>query len=581
MRYRLVAGLVLVSSASLMFEIALTRVYAIAQGHHFAFVAIAMALLGIGAAGTLTATSRRLAGAAPTTAIGWAGALFALTAVGAYVTADRIPLDTYRIGADASQLVWLALFFIVAAVPFTCAGIAVVAALRHSPAGAGATYGASLAGSAAGAALALPLLAQVGSAATILLAAALGVAAPVVAAPRLAAIGAGLASIALVVGAIVIAPAGPRVSIHSQLAQALQRPDTRRLDTKLSANSRVDILQDAGFRTTTGLSLNYAGPIPRPRIGVTVDGGNAAALDVPVAEALDQVPLTHAIGIRPAAAALLLDPIGAFDAAVLLRAGVDQVDLVQPDAALRQAWHDAGDATVLNDDRVRVLDQGVRSALRSATGYDLVIWPLRESFQGVAAGTFGLRETYALTRNALADGWRALAPNGRLVVTRWLQATPSESVRMWASLLDALRQAGVADPAAHVLAWRSLEVATMVASPTAFTPEERQALSDRFARDGFDWVFHVKLQEADSNRFNRLPDTSLHRAFRAVFGASQHRMPGRPLPTTAPTSSTTSTGPCGAKSCRRPDAPGSPSAVRVSWCSSRWRRPPLARPSSP
>ena len=106
--------------------------------------------------------------------------------------------------------------------------------------------------------------------------------------------------------------------------------------------------------------------------------------------------------------------------------------------------------------------------------YDLVIWPLRESFQGVAAGTFGLRETYALTRDALADGWRALAPNGRLVVTRWLQATPSESVRMWASLLDALRQAGVADPAAHVLAWRSLEVVTMVASPTAFTPEERR-----------------------------------------------------------------------------------------------------------
>ena len=525
MKYRLPAGLVLVSAASLLFEISLTRVYAIAQGHHFAFVAIAMALLGIGAAGTLTATSRRLAGAAPTTAIGWAGALFALTAVGAYVTADRIPLDTYRIGADASQLAWLALFFIVATVPFTCAGVAVVAALRHSPAGAGATYGASLAGSAAGAALALPLLAQVGSAATILLAAALGAAAPVVAAPRLAAIGAGLASIALVVGAIVIAPAGPRVSIHSQLAQALQRPDTRRLDTKLSANSRVDILQDAGFRTTTGLSLNYAGPVPRPRIGVTVDGGNAAALDVPVAEALDQVPLTHAIGIRPAAAALLLDPIGAFDAAVLLRAGVDQVDLIQPDAALRQAWHDVSDATVLNDDRVRVLDQGVRSALRSAGSYDLVIWPLRESFQGVAAGTFGLRETYALTRNALADGWRALAPSGRLVITRWLQATPSESVRMWASLLDALRLAGIHDPAPHVLAWRSLEVVTMVASPTPFTAADRQALSDGLERNGFDWVFHVELLESNSNRFNRLPDTSLYQAFQAVVR-------GDPIPET-------------------------------------------------
>ena len=516
MKYRLSAGLVLVSAASLLFEIALTRVYAIAQGHHFAFVAIAMALLGIGAAGTLTATSSRLAGAAPETAISWAGALFALTAVGAYVTADRIPLDTYRIGVDASQLVWLALFFIVAAVPFTCAGVAVVAALRRHPARAGVTYGASLVGSAAGAALAVPLLALVGSAATILLAAALGVAALIVTAPRLPATGAGLSAVALVVGAMVIAPAGPQVSVHSQLAQALQRPDAQRLDTRLSASSRVDILQNAGFRTTTGLSLNYAGPIPRPRIGLAVDGGNAAALDVPLAEALDHVPLAHAISVRPADSALLLDPIGAFDAAVLSRGGVNAIDLVQPDSALREAWKSVGDTNVLNDERVRVLTQGVRSALRSAGGYDLAVWPLRESFQGVAAGTFGLRETYALTRDALADGWRALAPNGRLVVTRWLQATPSESVRMWASMLDALHRAGVTDPAAHVLAWRSLEVVTMVASPTAFTPVERQELTDGLERDGFDWVFHVKLQEAESNRFNRLPDTSLYRAFRAV-----------------------------------------------------------------
>ena len=525
MKYRLVGGLILVSAASLLFEIALTRVYAIAQGHHFAFVAIAMALLGIGAAGTLTATSRRLASVTPGNAISWAGALFALTAVGAYVTADRIPLDTYRIGADASQLGWLALFFIVAAVPFTCAGVAVVAALRHSPAGAGTTYGASLAGSAAGAALAVPLLTFVGSAATILLAAALALAATVIAARRLPSIVAGLAAVAVFAAAIVLSPAGPRVSVYSQLAQALQRPDAHRLGTRLSANSRVDILENAGFRTATGLSLNYTGSVPRPRLGLTVDGGNAAALDIPLTEALDHVPLTHAVRLRPAASALLLDPVGAFDAAVLLRAGIDRIDLVQPDAALRQAWQGAGDATVLNDSNVRLLNRGVRSALRSANGYDLVVWPLRESFQGVAAGTFGLRETYALTRDALADGFRALAADGRLVVTRWLQATPSESVRMWASLLDALRLLGVADPAPHVLAWRSLEVVTMVASPTPFTAADRQALSDGLERNGFDWVFHVELLESNSNRFNRLPDTSLYQAFQAVVR-------GDPIPET-------------------------------------------------
>ena len=341
-------------------------------------------------------------------------------------------------------------------------------------------------------------------------------AAPLLLASRLPATIAGLSGLGLIALAIAVAPAGPRVSVHSQLAQALQRPDAHRLDTKLSSNSRVDILQNAGFRTATGLSLNYTGSVPRPRLGLTVDGGNAAALDVPPTEALDHVPLAHAITLRPVASALLLDPIGAFDTAVLLRAGIDEIDLVQPDAALRQAWQSAGDDTVLNDYRVRILDRGVRSALRSAAGYDLVVWPLRESFQGVAAGTFGLRETYALTSDALADGWRALAPNGRLVVTRWLQATPSESVRMWASLLAALRQSGITDPAPHLLAWRSLEVVTMLASPTPFTETERQALTTNLERDGFDWVFHANLDEADSNRFNRLPDTLLFQAFQSV-----------------------------------------------------------------
>ena len=114
----------------------------------------------------------------------------------------------------------------------------------------------------------------------------------------------------------------------------------------------MDILEDAGFRTATGLSLNYTGSVPRPRLGLTVDGGNAAALDVPLTEALDHVPLAHAVGLRPAASALLLDPIGSFDAAVLLRSGIDRIDLVQPDAALRRAWRFAGDQTVLNDSNI-------------------------------------------------------------------------------------------------------------------------------------------------------------------------------------------------------------------------------------
>ena len=46
------AVLVLVSAAGLAFQVVLTRIFSLAQGHHFAFMAISLTLLGIGASGT-------------------------------------------------------------------------------------------------------------------------------------------------------------------------------------------------------------------------------------------------------------------------------------------------------------------------------------------------------------------------------------------------------------------------------------------------------------------------------------------------------------------------------------------------
>jgi hypothetical protein len=45
-------SLLLLSAATLAFEVALTRLFALAQGHHFAFMAVSLALLGAGASGT-------------------------------------------------------------------------------------------------------------------------------------------------------------------------------------------------------------------------------------------------------------------------------------------------------------------------------------------------------------------------------------------------------------------------------------------------------------------------------------------------------------------------------------------------
>ncbi|MGB9879266.1 MAG: hypothetical protein ACPLRM_00765, partial [Anaerolineae bacterium] len=45
-------GIFLASAATLFFELALTRLFAVTQWYHFAFISVSVALLGFGASGT-------------------------------------------------------------------------------------------------------------------------------------------------------------------------------------------------------------------------------------------------------------------------------------------------------------------------------------------------------------------------------------------------------------------------------------------------------------------------------------------------------------------------------------------------
>ncbi|MEE9292694.1 MAG: hypothetical protein V3U83_07165, partial [Acidobacteriota bacterium] len=49
----ILVGVAASSAAGLIFEIALTRVFAVTQFYHFAFLAVSLALLGFGASGSV------------------------------------------------------------------------------------------------------------------------------------------------------------------------------------------------------------------------------------------------------------------------------------------------------------------------------------------------------------------------------------------------------------------------------------------------------------------------------------------------------------------------------------------------
>src|SRR5512138_3623867 len=89
----------LLSAAMLAFELTLTRLFAVAQFYHFAFMAISVALLGSGAAGSLLSVWPRL-GRRPDL---WSAG-FALATLGSYAILNLLPFDSYAIAWDRIQV---------------------------------------------------------------------------------------------------------------------------------------------------------------------------------------------------------------------------------------------------------------------------------------------------------------------------------------------------------------------------------------------------------------------------------------------------------------------------------------------
>src|SRR5688500_3894137 len=100
MRYYI--GIGLLSTATLLLELALLRLFAVQQFYHFAFMAISLALLGAGASGSLLSVWRRQL--AP---VGLCLA-FGGSALGAYLIINYLPFDSFSIAWDRRQIVYLA-----------------------------------------------------------------------------------------------------------------------------------------------------------------------------------------------------------------------------------------------------------------------------------------------------------------------------------------------------------------------------------------------------------------------------------------------------------------------------------------
>ncbi|MEJ2011347.1 MAG: hypothetical protein P8X64_03865 [Anaerolineales bacterium] len=516
--WRLISGIILISAGCLMYEIALTRLLAVQQFHHFAFLVVSLAVLGFAASGVML-SSRRF-----TVAQHWLAVVYAAVTVIAYLILNLLPFDSYSIAWDSKQIWILLLYFFAAGLPFMFAGWAVGIALVRAGEQAYRPYAANLIGSAGGCVLAPVMISLGGAEAAVGTAAALGLlAGSAFAANRRVS---PMLCVAALICAFAFLQPPPWLQLQlspykplqiAKLMQGAQVTQVRR-----SASTRLDVVEGAAIHVFPGLALTTDVELPH-QLGLFLDGEGPLPVtqadpgDAETIKLAGHMPGDIAYRLRPHADVLILEPGAGLPALMAISSGAAHIVYPTDEPLVLEALLDDYQdisSGLLSDLAVRISPRTSRGTLSLADGsFDIVEFALSDGFRPVTSGAFSLTEDYVLTVEAIQDAWDRLEDGGLLVITRWIHTPPSESARVWSTVLKALHERGVTSLETRLAAFRGMRTATILAAKQPFSTAELDLVREFLHQNRFDPLYLPDLRTEELNRFNRLPEPVYHELF--------------------------------------------------------------------
>lgn len=473
-------GLGFTSFAALLLELALTRLFSVVLFYHFAFLAISIALLGLGAGGVFAYLSKKRMGGTDTRTL--AARLCMANSIAIFIVLEVVLHVPVALNVTGKNFLHLTILYLVAAVPFFLTGLLFSVVFARETWRVSRLYGADLSGGAMACLAIIPLLNWVGGPNTIVTAAAI------------MAVSAMIWSVASVTRRI----AGGLVVLFVLLIAANH------------SNRLIDIVYAKGmFRDPAW--VEFARWNALSRVEVDRQGqGKAIVIDADASTYIMNCDLAHWRGSEwesnlmsaPPALANVLRPHGDF-AIIGPGGGVDvlravangspsvtgiEINPIIADTIMRGRYADYA-LHLYDRPDVHIHVNDGRSYLRSTSQqFDVVQMTLVDTWASTAAGAFALSENNLYTVDAFREYFDRLKPDGMIAITRWEFRQPREALRVVAVAMEALHDLGVANPARNfIVASQGLLnedgiPVVVLAKKTPFTPQEESAVQAHFVK---------------------------------------------------------------------------------------------------
>ncbi len=434
-------GVSLTTLATLLLELSLTRIFSVVFYYHFAFLAISIALFGLGVGGVCSYVVGGLKG-------GLFEKLGALAAANGIVSLLSLWFVLTRKGEFSNTT--LALVYFASALPFLIAGAIVSLAISESIERIEKVYFFDLLGAAAGCLALIPLLNLVGGPNTVIVAGILFAVSSsiwynIAEARKRRAMGVTLA-LALV-GLVVINARAHLVDVKYAKGQTLVNEDFVR------------------WNSFSRIALESDGNSGRKIIIIDADASTGVApFDWDHITAQERSDLLHQgpgfpYVVRPGAKALIIGPGGGWDVSRALASGSKDITGVEINPIIAttimcERFPQLSHGLYYRPEVHIVVEDGRSFVRRSHDKYQVIQATLVDTWASTAAGAFALSENNLYTTDAFYDYLSHLTDDGLLAFTRWGFDPPRESLRLVSLATDALNRLGERDIAKHVIVIR-------------------------------------------------------------------------------------------------------------------------------
>src|SRR5216683_2609059 len=467
-------GIALSSFAALLLELALTRLFSVVLFYHFAFLAISIALLGLGAGGVFAHLRKDWLARFETRAlVARLCALNALIVPVVLVTVLRIPVS---LEISKANFLRLTAIYLASAGPFFVTGLEFSVVFARQAKHVSPLYAADLGGGALACLAIVPLLNWLGGPNTVL-----------------------FTGVCMAVAGMVWAMDGKARNSSAARAVFLLILIAVNYSGKL-----FDIVYaKGGFRDAAWVEFARWNAISRVEVDRQGDA-RAIVIDADASTYLMNVDLKHWRGteweknlmsappalanvLRPHGEYAIIGPGGGVDVVRALASGSPSVTGIEINPIIANTIMRGRYADYVyhlyERPEVHIHVTDGRSFVRNASQqFDVVQMTLVDTWASTAAGAFALSENSLYTVEAFREYFEHLKPDGMVAITRWEFRQPREALRVVSVAMQALHELGVENPAKNFIVVSEGDLdedgipVVVLAKRSSFLPEEEEAV---------------------------------------------------------------------------------------------------------